>query len=395
MSHRAAAGRGLTSTPDVSVIIPVRNGGRFLEAALASVVAQAGVSFEIVCVDDGSTDDTWSTLIRFAHQHSNVQVQPARGQGISDALNQALAAASGRYVARMDADDICLPGRLATQAWYLDAHPGIGVLGTQAKVIDPSGAVCGRLRVPVGPARIKEALATSSPLIHPTVMMRRELVLAVGGYRNLFDGAEDYDLWLRLAPQVEFENLPWPLLLYRRHHAQQTIGRSFRQARLAALAVVAYRLRRCRAQDPLAQVTHVSQWRRAFAAVDPGSVEEVRQLTASCLADNGGTLRAAGAAYLSLACKSVGTSADEHVRRRLALACVRHELQLLRSRRPLAALRIVSEDIRRWPRAMLGAYWSHASILWRAAPPNWPVRHRRPGRITTPRAEGRRLRALV
>ncbi len=354
--------------PVVSVLLPVRNGACFLREALDSVLVQTGVAFELICVDDGSTDASWALLSDYARRCPHLRIARGTGRGISDALNQALALARGRYVARMDADDVCLPGRLCRQADFLDQHAEIDVLGTQATVINAKGELCGRLRVPVGPDRIAAALEASCSLIHPTVMMRREAVAKAGGYRTLFDGAEDYDLWLRLAPHVRFDNLPQPLLLYRRHAAQQTVARPFRQARLAALAVVAYRVRQSRGKDPLAGVVRLADWRRAFAAIDPASVNEVRQLTASCLADNGGTLRPVGAAYLRLACSSARTGAGCHVRRRLALACVRHELQILRSRRPLEALRIVSSDFLRWPLDMTYAYLWHASILWRATP---------------------------
>ena len=241
-------------------------------------------------------------------------------------------------------------------------------------MVNAESRLCGRLRVPVGAGRVRAALETSSPLIHPTVMMRRATVLEAGGYRKLFDGAEDYDLWLRIAPHAQFDNLPQALLLYRRHGAQQTVVKPFRQARLAALAVVAYRLRRSQGRDPLGQMTRLGDWRRAFAALDPAAVEEVRQLTASCLADNGGTLRPVGAAYLRLACSSARSGGLCHVRRRLALACVRHELQILRNRRPMEALRILSTDFLRWPSDMLYAYLWHASILWRATRRNGPRR---------------------
>ena len=197
--------------PDVSVLMPVRDGGPYLAPALESVLGQTGVAFEVICVDDGSTDDTWGVLRGYAERHANLRAHRAEGRGISDALNQALDLARGRFVARMDADDLCRPGRLALQARWLDARPELGVLGGQALVIDAEGRDRGRLRVPVGAERVRATLGTSSPLIHPTVMMRRAPVLAAGGYRRLLDGAEDYDLWLRLAPSVRLDNLAQPL----------------------------------------------------------------------------------------------------------------------------------------------------------------------------------------
>src|SRR5947209_3958129 len=215
---------------DVSVLMPVRNPGPFLAEAVESVLGQTGVGFELICIDDGSGDGSWETLSRFAARDGRMRAERAEDHGIARALNQASALARGRYLARMDADDVCLPGRLALQARYLDQHPEIGVLGGQAIVVDPKGRAYGRQRVPVGADRVRAALATSSPLIHPTVMMRREALLRVGGYRKLFDAAEDYELWLRLASIVELDNLPDPLLLYRRHPGSTTAWQPLRQA---------------------------------------------------------------------------------------------------------------------------------------------------------------------
>lgn len=354
------------TSPEVSVVMPVRNAGRFLCAALGSVLSQTGIGFEVICVDDGSCDDSWLTLQEFGRQHEYLRVLRAETGGISAALNQGLALSRGRFVARMDADDICLPGRLRIQARWLDAHPAIGVLGTQAWVIDETGAIRGQLRTPVGPARVRAMLPANSPLLHPTVMMRRELVLAAGGYRSVFDGAEDYDLWLRLDPAVQMDNLPRPLLLYRRHSGQQTVSRPFHHARLAALAAVAYRLRRECRFDPTSELNQIAEWRVALAAIDPAAVEEVRLLTACRLADNGGTLRPSGAVYLRLACRVSAGRANSAIRRRLALACVRHELQSFRHGRWTAAGRALVRDAVRWRSGLIRAYFHHASILWRA-----------------------------
>ena len=295
-----------------------------------------------------------------------MRAERAEDRGIARALNQASALARGRYLARMDADDVCLPGRLAVQARYLDQHPEIGVLGSQAIVVDTKGHAYGRQRVPVGADRVRAALETSSPLIHPTVMMRREALLRVGGYRKLFDAAEDYELWLRLASIVELDNLPNSLLLYRRHPGSTTAWQPLRQARRAALAVVAYRLRADHGVDPLADMTRISHWRQAFRAVDPAAVDEVRYMTAGFLADNGGTLVPSGRRYFRLACRSVRRLTDRRLRMRLALACVRHELQLLRNERRLEAALTAVTDLASWPAEMVRAYAAHGSILWRA-----------------------------
>lgn len=352
--------------PTVSVIMPIHNGARFLVAALDSVLTQTGVDFELICIDDGSTDESWPTLRKFADRYGIMRVCRSEGRGISDALNQGLRLSRGRYIARMDADDICRPGRLAMQARWLDSHPTVGVLGAQALSIDVSGVVCGRIRVPVGTKRVHAALWKSSPFIHSTVMMRRRLVLAVGGYRRLFDGAEDYDLWLRLGLTVAMDNLAQPVLLYRRHCEQTTARHPFRQARLAAIAVVAYQLRRECRRDPTENLAEIAHWRAAFGAIDRACIDEIRLLTASRLGDNGGTLRDSGVAYLRLSCGLSAGRGSIEVRRRLALACVRHQVQTLRSKGWRKASEAFAHDILYWRGRLLHAYIDHASVLWRS-----------------------------
>jgi hypothetical protein len=358
--------RNVDAPPDVSVLIPVRDGGNFLAAALDSILSQTGVTFEVICVDDGSSDGTWEVLAAYARSHPGVlHAVQATGRGISRALNQAIGLARGDFLARMDADDISLPGRLALQVRHLSAHPDLGVLGTQALLMDESGRERGRLRVPVGTARVHAALGTSSPLIHPTVMMRRDAVLMAGGYRPLFDGAEDYDLWLRLATRTRLDNLAQPLLRYRRHQRQQSRQRTFQQARLASLTAVAAGLHATYGRDPVAGLEDLAGWRAALAVLDPAAVSRVRYMIVSRLADNGGTLRAAGATYLRRTCRAAANSPSD-VRNRLALACVRHELQLLRNGRLTEALGALARDIAQWRGNLVRAYLSHASILWRA-----------------------------
>jgi glycosyltransferase involved in cell wall biosynthesis len=138
-------------------------------------------------------------LAGFRARDRRVVVLKSPGHGIVDALNAGLAAAKGEFVARMDADDIALPGRLAAQVEAMRAEPTLLALGTAATEIDADGTRQGEIAVATGSAAIRERMQRENPLLHPTVTMRREAVLAVGGYRRALTHAEDYDLWLRLA----------------------------------------------------------------------------------------------------------------------------------------------------------------------------------------------------
>lgn len=350
--------------PTVSVLLPVRNGARFLALALDSLIAQTDVAYEIIAIDDGSCDETPAILRCYTALSTDLRVITGQGNGLSHALNLGLAHARGCYIARMDADDIALPGRLAAQCQYLDHHPDIGVLGTQALRIDPTGARGGRVRVPIGSQRVRAALAISCALIHPTVMLRRASLLAVGGYRPQFDGAEDYDLWLRLSEITELDNLPQPWLLWRQHNSQVSTRRALRQARGAALALLAHQVRQSGAADPLADQQTLAGWRQSFLEIADAPLR-VHALTIAALVDNGGSLRRRGSAYLQAVCNRLNQS-DPALTRRIALACVRHQRQLLRAGR-------WREALARWPVylascgvELLRAYFIHASILWRS-----------------------------
>jgi glycosyltransferase involved in cell wall biosynthesis len=352
----------MAGIPLVSVLLPVR-GGRYLAPALDSVLRQTDVDFEVICINDDADSVARAVLEESAAHCPRLRVLTNGGRGIADALNTGLAAARGELVARMDADDITLPSRLKTQAAFLETNPDLGVVGTQAVAIDGAGERVGKVRVPIGPERVLQYLQTGNPLIHPTVMMRRKLLDAVGGYRRSFDGAEDYDLWLRLSPLTAMDNLPEAFLLYRRHVSQLTIKAQFHQARLSALAIIAHRIRQSNTQDPFTDACNARADWAAVAAMHGPAFAELCELTASRLVDNRGTMRASGARYLNVACRRAIKYGSPETCQRMALACVRHQLLLLRTRRHFDALRAFTHDTWRWRTRLIAAYAKHASIL--------------------------------
>ena len=241
-------------TVAISVILPVRNGARYLEAALASILAQSFNAFELIVVNDGSSDAT-PTLLRAARaSDSRVRLLDSAGAGLAAALNLGIEAAQGAYVARMDADDIALPHRFARQAAFLDRHPEIAVLGGQVAHIDAQGALTGETtKFPTDPGEVAAALLSRGCIIkHPTVMARRDALRAAGGYRAGFVPAEDYDLWLRMAESEGLANLPETVLHYRVHAEQISAGINLRQRYAHDLALLAARSRRAGRGDPFA-----------------------------------------------------------------------------------------------------------------------------------------------
>ncbi|MFZ4649359.1 MAG: glycosyltransferase [Rubrivivax sp.] len=238
--------------PQVSVVMSVHDGARFLAPAVLGILGQTLQALEFIVVDDGSQDDSGAMLERVAACDPRLRLFRRPHAGLVGSLNFGCAQARGRYLARMDADDIALPTRLAQQVAHLEAHPSLGVLGCAVEFIDAQDRPLPVERTLLGHARLMRALlAGTCPLVHPSVMMRRVLFEAVGGYRPGVPHAEDFDLWLRMGEVGGLDNLPQPLLRYRRH-AQQVSIRHFRQQALSNLAARASaQARRSGRPDPL------------------------------------------------------------------------------------------------------------------------------------------------
>ncbi len=186
--------------PLVSVLMPVRDGGEHLRAAVDSILAQSLDDLELVLVDDGSRDDAVARLDSLDDHRLQRFTNP--GQGIVSALNFAAFNARGDYLARMDADDIALPQRLERQLALLEREPGVGIVGAEVEIFAEQGVGEGYrfyqdwingLRAP---ADIAREIFVESPIPHPTAMLSSRLFRALGGYREVA-WAEDYDLWLR------------------------------------------------------------------------------------------------------------------------------------------------------------------------------------------------------
>jgi len=205
--------------PPVSVLLPVRNGQAYLAAAIASVLAQDHADFELLVVDDGSTDATPAILAEAAAADPRLRILRG-GDGLVAALNSGLDAATAPWIARMDADDLAHPQRLRMQLRAAHDAPETVVFGSAYRMIDSVGRPLRVVHEPLTPAAIAEELPRRNCLAHPTVLLRRDAVLAIGGYRPAFPQAEDYDLWLRLAEHHPLSNLPEVLLDYRQHAGQ-------------------------------------------------------------------------------------------------------------------------------------------------------------------------------
>lgn len=199
--------------PMASVLMPVYNGARYLRQALDSVLSQTFGDFEFIIVDDGSTDDTPALLADVARRDPRIRVHRLHpNQGIVHALNQGLDRCRGRYVVRMDADDVALPDRLHRQVQFMEDHPHVVAAGGQLTYVDARGVDLGVTRG----GDTERSLLWATPLLHPTVILRRGALEANGlRYEETFRYAEDYALWLRLSRVGELRQLDFPVLKYR------------------------------------------------------------------------------------------------------------------------------------------------------------------------------------
>ncbi len=207
------------SAPEVTVLLPVYNGEKYLRESLASLLGQSYRAFELLVIDDGSTDASLD-IIESVHDSRLKLVKNAGNQGLVYTLNRGLALAAGRFLMRMDADDIALPQRIERQLNFMRCHPTVGISGTWSRTF---GAVekPWETRFPVGHEDIVAHMLFHTALSHPTAMMdlaqMRSHHLA---YDKQAQHAEDYDLWVRASACFHLANVPEVLLSYRTHSKQ-------------------------------------------------------------------------------------------------------------------------------------------------------------------------------
>lgn len=199
----------------VTVVMPVYNGAQTVGGAIESVLAQTFGDFELLIVDDGSTDNTAGVIA--AHSDPRVRVlRNPRNLEIPRSLNVGLAAAQTRYIARLDSDDRALPGRLARQVAYLEAHPEVGILGTGVWLVDPNpsrGRAERQAILPLTDLAIRWRSLTGNPFTHPSVMLRRDVLVRHNlQYDEHYTASEDYDLWTRVLRHTKGHNLEEPLV---------------------------------------------------------------------------------------------------------------------------------------------------------------------------------------
>jgi glycosyltransferase involved in cell wall biosynthesis len=260
------------NAPMISVLLPVHNAARYVAGSIESILGQTLGDFELLILDDGSTDGSLEVLRCYAARDPRIRLTSRPNKGLAPSLNELVDQSRGEFLARMDADDVALPERFERQVAYLRAHPECVLLGCRVRLIDPDGDPlcdwCNR--------QDHEALDAvflrgemSTEISHPAIMMRRDDVLAVGKYRE-FPVIEDVDLFLRLAERGRIANLPEVLLLYRIHAENISKAPSYHDAIEWAYVQIVRDARRRRGLPEAGDPTAVSGRPR----VEPGPARE-------------------------------------------------------------------------------------------------------------------------
>ena len=218
--------------------MPVRNGERFLAAAIQSILQQSFDDFELIVIDDGSTDATLSIVASFLDPRLSVLSRKSAAGNIASALNAGIEAARAPLIARMDADDVANRDRLGVQVRVLDEDPTLGVVGSFVQLIDERGMPVFLSQPVVHPAEVDFVLHFRNPFHHPAVMLRRARLEQAGGYIEAAVPAEDYDLFARMSRLTRLCNIP-DVLLQQRLHAESVSAASGTAQRVAAQGVSA------------------------------------------------------------------------------------------------------------------------------------------------------------
>ena len=244
----------------------VRNDARFVAESIESILRQTAADFEFIIFDDGSIDSSRQVISSF--RDARIKMFTLGGVGLAAALNEGLGMARGTYVARQDADDISAPERFDQQIAYLESNPEIDVLGTAITAIDQEGRRLRDYEYPLTDAEIRQELCQMrNPLVHGSLMYRRQRILDIHGYRPAFRKSEDYDMHLRAARRLKFANLQTRLLRYRVRLDSMSGGRDEEALQYSLLARALDALRNAGIEDS-DEVLHDFQGELAAGLLD-------------------------------------------------------------------------------------------------------------------------------
>lgn len=230
-------------SPKVSVIMPVYNAEHYLKESVESILNQTFQDFEFIIIDDCSTDRSWQIIGEYAARDPRI-VALQNEQNLKDAgtRNRGMDIAKGQYLAVQDADDISLPERLEKQVRHLDENPHIGALGVGAYYIDQQGRFARRFMIFDSPDTVEARLSVMDPLVHSSMMIRRELMQQIGGYDAAHYYVADYIAWAALMKRTRISCLPHYLLLYRQYQSPNRMTTTKKQQQITGAQQISYDL---------------------------------------------------------------------------------------------------------------------------------------------------------
>jgi glycosyltransferase involved in cell wall biosynthesis len=223
-----------TENPDISVVLCIYNGEKYLNQAIDSILGQDFQNFELLLIDDGSTDSSLDIIRQYAILDNRCKIFTGPNQGLIGSRNMGVVQANADIIALMDADDICLPHRFSTQLQYLQAHPNCVAVGSQVLLVDPENQPIAPFLIGTSHQEIYEANmgGRGGAIINPSAMIRKSAFVHVGMHSEKFLHAEDIDMFLRLGEVGKLANIPEVLLRYRQH--MSSIGYQYAQTQQAS-----------------------------------------------------------------------------------------------------------------------------------------------------------------
>lgn len=225
----------------LSVLLPVNRDDGFLDESINSILSQTFTDFELLVIANNCSEGLWSYLMDKSKIDKRINIVRLKLGGLTFALNYGINIAKGKYIARMDADDICMPNRFEKQVDFLEGNPGVDLVGSLVQYIDERGQSLDRTCfLPENHVKILRTLPWKSTIVHPSVMAKHSVFLELGGYKYGFYG-EDYEMWLRLSSSgFILHNIQLQLLKYR-SHSNQLSNNKFNKIKAVDIKSLLYR----------------------------------------------------------------------------------------------------------------------------------------------------------
>jgi glycosyltransferase involved in cell wall biosynthesis len=212
------------NNPLVSVVMPVYNSEKYVAEAIESVLNQTYKNFEFIIINDASTDNSLKIIKKYAKKDKRIIVRSnKKNLKICKTLNRGINLTKGKYIARMDSDDISLSTRFEKQVGFLEKNMEIGIVGAYIELFEDDGEISGIRKYSDNDLELRKKIFFYSPFAHPVVMMRKEVFLKTGGYMEVDFPSEDLNLWFRIGEYCKFSNIQEVLLRYR-YHKKSTTG---------------------------------------------------------------------------------------------------------------------------------------------------------------------------